>query len=230
MKKMLGTILLAVTALLTGCAGQPQRAIAFTAPVVGAQPQKIGIAMTALPKVDTSLPGAGCLLCLAAASIANSTLTSYAHTLPQEDLPKLKNAIADLLRQKGVNVVVIDEAINVGKLPTAATKGPDMAKKDFSALGKKYGIDHLIVIDIWQLGFERPYASYVPVSDPKGAVSGLGYEVNLTNNVYEWYAPVNIRISAEGSWDEPPRFPGLTNAYFQALETSKDSFLKPFSG
>ncbi|WP_255548328.1 hypothetical protein [Luteibacter sp. dw_328] len=221
---------LVVAATLAGCAGKPQRAIAFTAPVVTAQPEKIGVAMTALPKVDTSLPGAGCLLCLAAASIANSTLTGYTHTLPKEDLPALKQKVAELLRKKGLTVVVIDQDINVAKLPKAQAKGDDLAKRDFSSLGTQYGIDHLIVIDIWQVGFERPYADYIPSSDPKGAITGLGYEVNLKTNAYEWYAPVTIRVSAEGKWDEPPRFPGLTNAYFQALELGKDKFLNPFNG
>jgi hypothetical protein len=227
--RLIATVLVVAT-MLTGCAGKPQRAIAFTAPVVTAQPEKIGVAMTALPKVDTSLPGAGCLLCLAAASIANSSLTSYTHTLPPEDLPALKHHVAELLRKKGMAVVEIDEPVSVGKLPKAQVKGDDMAKRDFSSLGKQYGVDHVIVIDIWQVGFERPYADYIPSSDPKGAITGLGYEVNTKTNVYEWYAPVTIRVSAEGKWDEPPRFPGLTNAYFQALEMGKDKFLTPFNG
>jgi hypothetical protein len=31
--------------------------------------------------------------------------------------------------------------------------------------------------------------------------------------------------SAESTWDEAPTFPGLTNAYYQALELAKDAFL-----
>ena len=30
-------------------------------------------------------------------------------------------------------------------------------------------------------------------------------------------------------WDEAPNFPGLTNAYFQAIETAKNGLLKPFT-
>jgi hypothetical protein len=52
--------------------------------------------------------------------------------------------------------------------------------------------------------------------------------VNLKTNAYEWFMPVNILKSAEQKWDEPPKYPGLTNAYFQALELGRDSFLKPF--
>ncbi len=162
--------------------------------------------------------------------MANSKLTTYSHSLPEEDLPKLKGDVVELLRKKGVDAIAINEDINVAKLPDAKTKGNDIAKKDFSSFRSKYHIEHLIVIDIHEVGFERPYAAYIPTSDPKGVVAGLGYEISLNNNTYEWYSPVNIQISADGQWDEPPKFPGLTNAYFQALETSKDNLLKPFSG
>jgi len=53
--------------------------------------------------------------------------------------------------------------------------------------------------------------------------------VNLGSNAYDWYLPVNVLRSAEGVWDEPTAFPGLTNAYFQALELGKDSYLNPFA-
>lgn len=79
--------------------------------------------MTALPKVDTQFPGADCLLCLAAASIANASLTKYTHTLTTEDLPKLKNQLADLLQKKGIEVVVIEESLNVSSFSDFGTKG-----------------------------------------------------------------------------------------------------------
>lgn len=86
-----------------------------------------------------------------------------------------------------------------------------------------------MVFNITTLGISRTYADYFPTSDPKALLQGSGYLVNLSNNTYEWYLPVNVTKSTDGNWDEPPKFPGLTNAYFQALEIGKDSFLKPFS-
>jgi len=35
--------------------------------------------------------------------------------------------------------------------------------------------------------------------------------------------------SAEARWDEPPKHPGLTKAYFQALEVGKETLTKPFA-
>jgi hypothetical protein len=60
-------------------------------------------------------------------------------------------------------------------------------------------------------------------------LSGVGYMVNLSRNSYDWYLPVHIQKSADGVWDEPAKYPGLTNAYFQTLELARDSFLKPFA-
>jgi len=216
-----------VVVFLTGCATPPQAPVSLAPETLATKTSRIGVAMTALPKVDTHLPGAGCLLCLAVASAANSSLTAHAKTLPYEDLPTLKDQAAEVIRKKGAQVVVISDDLNIESLPDFKGSAPNTAKKDFSSLKGKYNIDKLLVINVSTLGFLRTYASYVPTSDPKGVMTGTGFIVNLSNNTYEWFNPVNITKSSDGKWDEPPKFPGLTNAYFQTLELGKDSFLKP---
>lgn len=228
MKFRIGLGLAAIAFFLGGCASTPQLPVDLQPSTLTAKPGRIGVAMTTLPKVDTHLLGADCLLCYAAAAIANHELTAYTQTLPLEDLSKLKNDVADLIRKKGGDVIVIPEDIKIDDLPDSSATGPNIAKKDFSSLRKKYNVDKLMVLNIYTLGFWRTYASYIPTSDPKGALQGTGYIVNLTNNSYEWYLPVNILKSADSNWDEPPKFPALTNAYFQSLELGRDSFLKPF--
>ena len=101
-------------------------------------------------------------------------------------------------------------------------------RKNFQSLRVKYNVDRLLVIDITGVGFIRPYSAYIPTSDPKGFVDGVGYLVDLSSNLYDWYVRVNIVKGAEGQWDEAPQFPGLTNAYFQAIEAAKDQFSDPF--
>ena len=113
-------------------------------------------------------------------------------------------------------------------LPNFSSNAANATKKDFHGFQQKYAIDKLLVIDITTLGMLRNYSGYIPTSDPKGVLQGSGYLVNLKTNVYEWYLPVNVTKSAIGKWDEPPKFPGLTNAYFQAMEEGKDSFLNSF--
>ena len=211
-----------------GCATKLQPAVPMAASALSAPGTRIGVAMTPLPKVDTYLPGARCLLCLAAAAVANSSLTAYTRALPYEDLPALKETIAALIRKQGAEPFVIVEPIRLGDLPDHAVQGDKLARKDFSSLRKKYGVDKLLVIDISQLGFERTYSAYVPTSDPKGVMRGSGSLIDLKTNALEWYLPLVVRRSPDGSWDEPPKYPGLTNAYFQVLELGKDEVLKPF--
>ncbi|MES2948300.1 MAG: hypothetical protein V4858_07140 [Pseudomonadota bacterium] len=229
MKIRFGLILAAFAVLASGCATVRQTPVALTKNSVDAQAGRIGVVMTALPKVDTYLPGAGCLLCLAVASGMNSKLTAHAATLSYEELPNLKNEVASLLRKNGAAVTVIEEELDLKALPDAATKGINLAGKDFSSLQRKHQIDRLLVINVNMIGFERTYSGYIPTSDPKSLFEGLGYIVNLKTNTYDWYQPVRVLKSADQAWDEPPKFPGLTNAYFQSLEMGKDQFLQPFA-
>jgi len=216
--------------MLGGCATVQQQPIGFSRDAfTTGKPSRIGVVMTPLPKVDTYLPGAGCLLCYAVAAGVNSTLTAYSHTLSYEDLPNLKKEAAELLVKKGLDATVIAEDLNVSQLPRNSAEGPNMAKQNYSSLKAKYNVDKLLVIEVSAVGFVRTYADYIPTSDPKAEVVGKGYIVDLTTNTYDWYAPVSVLKSSDGEWKEPPKYPGLTNAYFQAIELGKDGFLKPLA-
>lgn len=230
--KLSPMLLLALLVSMIPCAWArpPQQPVVFSPDTYAAsQPKvRVGVAMTALPKHTTQVPGASCLLCLAAAAGANSDLSNHSKTLSNENLPKLKEDIAELLRQNGIDAMVIPDEIKLSDLPKYKTKGANIAIKNFSSLGQKYGVDKLLLIDITALGFTRTYAAYFPTSDPNALFTGLGYIVDVRSNVYDWYQPVAITKSAEAEWKEPPNFPGLTNAYFQALEMGRDELLRPF--
>ena len=214
--------------LLTACATPPQMAVPMSPASLGATGSKIGVAMTVLPKVDTYLPGANCLLCIAAASIANSSLTAHAKTLPCEDLPRLKEMIAELVRARGGEPVVIGDALQLDNLPKNSSTGENLARLDFSTLAKKHGIDKLLLIDITQLGFERTYSSYFATNSPQGVLRGSGSLIDLKSGRLEWFLRLDVLRGADGTWDEPPKFAGLTNAYFQVIELGKDQVLDAF--
>lgn len=218
----------AASVLAAGCAVAPQLPVELAPGAVGPQGGKVGVAMTKLPVQDTEVPGAGCLLCLAVAMSANSALTDHARKLPYEDLPRLKDQVAELLRKKGTDATVIASELDVNALSDSSATGADAAKKDFRPLKAKLRVDRLLVINVAALGFTRGYSGYVPTGAPQAMARGEAYIVNLGTNAYEWYAPLNLSRGAEGAWDEPPSFPGLTNAYFQVIELSKDHFLGKF--
>lgn len=220
--------ILIIVAFLAGCATAPQQPIALKDNSLNAQSGSVAVGMTRMPKVDTEFPGAACLLCIAAASIANSSLTEHTQKLSYEDLPKLKQEVADALRKKGVQVVVIAEDLDLESLPAASTSEPNFALKNFTVLKQKLNADRLLVIEVNTLGMVRTYSAYFPTSDPKATLRGAGYIVNLNDNRLEWYLPVGISRGASGPWDEPPKFPGLTNAYYQVIEQGRDAILAPF--
>ena len=229
MKTSVAIVLAAAAILMGGCVVAPQPPVPLAPEALSTGGGRLGVAMTALPKVETSFPGASCLLCLMFASASNSTLSTHTQTLTAEDLPKIKNEVAEAIRRKGVDVTVIPEDIALDALPGNDAKAPGIARKNHSALQQKYNVDKLLVINITGLGIWRYYSAYVPTSDPKAVFIGVSYIVNLKDNTYAWYQPININRAADGNWDEPPKFPGLSNAYFQALETGKDTILKPFA-
>lgn len=229
MQNRLALILLSSLALLTGCATPPQQPVSLAPATLAAPAGRIGVAMSVMPKVDTSFPGAGCLLCMAAASVANSALTTHTQTLPSSDLARVKAEMVDALRKKGHDVTLIEEAVKMDDVPKSNTGGPNQPRRDFSALASKYKLDKLLMIDIAEVGISRSYSAYVPTGAPQGVVQGSAYLINLKSNSYEWYLPLKEARSAAGNWDEAPSFPSLSNAYFQAIEGAHDALLQPFN-
>ena len=221
-------LLTGVVILAVGCAGPRQSFVELNKSAVYGKSAKVGIAMTALPKPDTRFPGADCLLCLATASVLNSSLTSHTQKLPLEGLPELKGKMAELIRQNGGEAVVIAEELKLDALPDFGSKGTNIALKDFSGLKQKYAIDKVLVIEVPVLGMYRNFSAYIPTSPPRAELEIKGYLVNLSNNTYEWYQVFSESKGTDGNWDEPPNFPGLTNAYFQVLETGKDRLVGTF--
>ncbi len=185
--------------------------------------------MTALPQVDTYFPGADCLLCIAAASVANSSLTTHTKSLGYEDLSGLTALLAELIRKRGGEPVVIAEDIKLDAYADRKVgEGVNESRKDFSTLQAKHRIDKLLLVDIRAIGFRRNYAAYFPTSDPKAILTGSGSLIDLKTQGLDWHAPLAIARASDGAWDEPPKYPGLSNAYFQMLELGKDEVLKPF--
>jgi hypothetical protein len=91
--------------LLTACA-TPQAPVNLGAGAFANPGSSYGVLMTALPPSDTFFPGADCLLCIAAASVANNKPTAHVKTLTPADLAKLSQEAATALRKKGATVTV----------------------------------------------------------------------------------------------------------------------------
>jgi hypothetical protein len=228
MKRLYSICLLACLAILTGCATGPAQPILFDQAKTSLANSTVAIVVGDIPKPNSYFPGASCLLCLGLAEIANNKLTTFAKLLPTTDLAKVKTEFVELFKSKGIKVVDLPESFTIASLPDVNKKEADAPLKDFTSLRAQHNVDKVIVLNFYTIGMYRNYASYIPTGAPLAKIQGLGYLVDLTNNKYQWYQPVDIQKGTDGDWDEPPQFAGLTNAWFQAIELSKDVVLGPF--
>lgn len=214
-------------AFLSGCASKRINPIPLDPESWASEQQRVGIVVAKLPETDITYPGASCLLCIGAASAMNSTLSSHVSSLDASDLYSIQQDLADAIESSGKPAVLIEEHLVIEKLPDYASDLRNSAEKDFREIGKSENITHLLVVDIDYVGFQRSYASYIPTSPPFAKLVGNAFLVDINTNVYNWYFPVDINEHTEGEWDEPDDFPGLTNAFYQAIEKAKEHISQP---
>ena len=213
------SLILVVAALMTACAGVPRQPTLTLSPdFYSNKDGVVGIYMNKLPAPDTHLVGASCLLCYAAASAANSSLTSHITSLSAEDLDGMSGAIEAKLKDKGIKTRFINTAIEFEVMEDFADHKTGFSHKDLKPLRESLGVDKLIVVSITSVGAYRPYSGYIPTGDPVGVVTGIAYTVDLKTNKYEQYESLDFKVNTEGEWDEPPAFAGVTNAYYQAID------------
>lgn len=228
MKNISAAVVILASMMMFGCATVQQAPLALSEDFYSSGDKVVGVYVDELPKTDTHLVGASCLLCMAAASMANSSLTDHIRSLNTDELSGLNKSVARVVSGKGVKVNPISAPIDISKLGKFKSDGANFAEKDFRPLKDRLNVDKLIVIDLNTVGAYRPYSSYVPTGDPVGTVTGQAYTVDLATNKYELYEGIDFKVSVQGEWDEPPAFPGVTNAYFQAIELTKDKIVSLF--
>jgi hypothetical protein len=210
---------------LFGCASKPIVPVGLDRNFYNDQKSTVGVLVVVPEKSDTYLDGASCLLCYAVASTANSSLTSHINTLPTADMANVKTEVIGLLKGKGKNADLVSTPVLLDKLKGFKSKETGFAEQDYRVLKQSLGVDKLLLVNLTRLGAQRSYSDYIPTSDPQGAVAGTMLLVDLTTNKLELYKPLNILVPVQGEWDEPKQFPGVTNAYYQAIEKAK-SFVK----
>lgn len=228
MKSLFVSSFLLLAFFISGCAIQVQEPISLKHSSVP-EGTRVGVLVQAVPEPSISYPGAGCLLCLAAASAAHGDLSKHVKTLSTDELQDLHLIVTEELEKNGFVPAVIDKQIDISKYPKVKSKVPNTVNHNFSSLKKDYNIDQLLVLELFYVGVQRNYSSYVPTADPQAVVRGRIYIADLATNLYSLYQTVDAYKAAEGEWKEPPSFPGLTNAYYQVLEQVRDNIRSSLS-
>ncbi|GMM85062.1 hypothetical protein [Pseudoalteromonas sp. MTN2-4] len=217
-----------ITLGLAACGSTPQPTVSLKPEVLNAE-KKIGIYFAKAEAPTTNIHGAYCLLCYGVASAANATLDKHLKTLPIADLESTKELVLEGYKKSSDNVSYIELSENEVKKLKKFKGELGFAKKDFRPLKESKNIDVLVVVEYWAHGAYRLYDAYIPLTDPQGYVTGVVYSVDLNDNQYIQYQKIDKKVVVDGEWDEPSlNFPGVTNAYYQALEQTKESIKKIF--
>lgn len=224
MKHLLKILFVLSLPAFWGCAATPQSNVNFTPDYWEAPSRKIGVYVSSIPEVKGHLSGAGCLLCLATASAINASLAKHMELQSNEDLNDLRNLLVDAIESNGAEVVLIEQPIDFKKLPKNSSKEVNATKHSFKNVGIAHKVDQVLVVDLHAIGTMRDFANYVPVGDPYAIFRGLMYTVDIPTNTYVFYEPINIKKYSETPWKEDG-YPGITNAYYTALEQGKAAIL-----
>lgn len=221
-KTIKSALIVTLALVLTACGSTPQPTVQLQSNQVGTDKK---VAFVYVGPEDTAatthIYGAGCLLCYGVASALTSSLDKHLEgTIDATELNALKDLVIQEYRQYNSDMQVVTLNTPINKLKKF--KGElGFAEKDFRPLKDTLNADVLVVFELYEHGAYRSFSEYIPNGDPQGYVSGKLYTVDLSTNAYIQYLVIDQKVQPEGLWDEPPTFPGVTNAYYQAIENAK---------
>lgn len=220
-----GLAVLLAAFLLSGCVTTPQEPISLQAGFYDKPERTVGVYVHELPKPTTTLVGAGCLLCIALAKSNNSELSTHLEAIELSELDDLAQQIADRISRQGLEVRIIDGPVDREALPDFKAGEGNFPRKDYRELRETLAVESAVFVFLDKLGAFRPYNGYIPTSDPVGYVGGEVFIVDLDSNAYQAYEPIDIQVAVDGEWKEPPAYPGVTSAFYQAVEETRDRVL-----
>lgn len=215
---------------LSGCAmSPPQSEVALNTDVLSRDDIKIGIYYEAPEdKATTHIWGANCLLCYAFASALTNGLDSHLEsTISTDELDAIKDLVHSQYSSRFANVKLVQLSTPLDDFKDFEDQ-LGFADKDLRDVKSELDIDVLVVVQLRSYGAYRSFSDYVPNGDPKGHLAGLLYSVDLNTNAYLQYLSINEKVQPGGPWDEPPSYPNVTTAYYQAVENVKAKIAKSF--
>lgn len=219
--------LLLVASALTGCGSTVQKPIDLDPQFWSEKQPTIGVAITTLPASQLALTGQQGLLDLAINTGINSKLSAQVASWKLQDAATIPDEIVAKLQAKGYKVKKIDEVIDLKQYKEAKFR-EGFYSRDLTPLQAKYGVDRLLLISYTANGAFRSYYSVIPTSVPTPQVGGIGAVVDLRDNHLMWYKPFVVVKPAQGEWDQP-NYANLSNAYYQAVDSSRQLVITPFA-
>lgn len=170
----------------------------------------------------------GSLLTRVIVNAAAGKLEDHAKTLPMDDLRAVQQELERALRQRGVDSRIIGpERAKDYRGWVVWLKNEKHQMYDMRELGEEFGIDRLLVVSIFDLGFNYPREGLMGLEsgDPMAWVAGEAYLLDLQGRSFLWYRKLRTLRGVGKDWDHPPDYKALTAKYFEALEVTKEELL-----
>jgi hypothetical protein len=211
---------------LTGCA-HVQPPVPLDHQFWDAKEPTIGVAITVLPAPVLVLTGNQGLIDYAINRGVNSKLSDNVEHWQTRDLNTLPDVIVAKLQAKGYKAKRIDEPLDLQKFKETSFR-EGYTVRDLTPIKTAHGVDRLLLVNVFATGATRSYYSVVPTSAPMAQVTGQGMVVDLADNKLLWFQPFAAVQAAQGEWDEP-NYANLSNAFYQAMDTSRQQMITPFA-
>lgn len=190
----------------------------------------VGILYTPPEEAGFYMEGDVRLLDYAINAAANSKLSAHAKSLDISDFHLIVDEVTLALQNEGFTVKLVNEDIDTGKLKKFVDPDKEdttyFASKDYTPMADSQNVDYLLLLRTKRVGFARPYQGFIPLEDPRSVFEVHGEVVDLSSNQLIWYKDIDESSISNGTWNEPPTFPGLTNGFYIALESARQRIIQ----
>ena len=211
---------------LTGCA-HVQPPVPLDHQFWDAKEPTIGVAITVVPEPVLALTGNQGILDYAINKGVNNKLSDNVEKWQVGDLNTLPDVLVAKLQAKGYKAKRINEPFDL-KIYKETSFREGYMTRDMTPVKATYGVDRLLLVNVYATGATRSYYSIVPTSVPMAQVGGQGMVIDLADNKLLWFKPFVATQAAQGEWDEPT-YTNLSNAFYQAVDNSRQQMITPFA-
>lgn len=180
----------------------------------------VGVAVVAFPQPAVLRAGSQGALDVVINAAATADLAQKLSTFDPSAFTAIREEVAGVLRERGMRPVIIEELIDVEALPKAE-QGGGRSGRDYSELGRRYDVDHLVLLSIQAVGATRKYYGFIAVGPHYGYCVGSGELIDLATSEVTWRYTMGYnasRVKVDGQWRNPPDYPEMLAATAQAID------------
>lgn len=192
--------------------------------------RNISVSVQRLPQPTSNKLGAQGLLDMAINSAVASGWDAQVKSVSIKAYDKFPGELVTRLNQRGFNASAID--MKLADLPKYVAK-PEQKQsktavldKDLKGVAALAGADYLLLVNPLVTGTARNYYGFMPLNDPSGYFVGYATLVDVRTNEIKWWKDLMVTKIANVPWDQPPAYPNLTQAVVQAVDDSREQFMK----